>query len=93
MVLESEAWYSSIIAVEPGKQEEVKPKSMAEKLFDVVVQLTQHGKIKGSTTETPMQHKNGLNKSLGRSDDTKRRKRGWPNFLHDFFLKNTLVGY
>ena len=65
--------------------------NIAEKLFDVVEQLTQHGKIKESTTETPMQHKNGLSKSLVRSDDAKRRKRGWPNFLHDFFLKNTLV--
>ena len=79
--------------MEPGKQQEVKPKSMAEKLFDVVVQLTQHGKIKGSTTETPMQHKNGLNKSLGRSDDAKRRKWGWPNFLHEFLSEKYFGGY
>ena len=48
---------------------------------------------KGSTTETPVRHKNGLKTSLtiffflnaqnlGRSDDAKRRKkRGWPKQL------------
>lgn len=47
---------------------------------------------KGSTTETPMQHKNGFDityflflenaKKLGQSDDaTWRKKRGWPNSL------------
>ena len=47
-----EAWYHSIIAVEPGNNLETRKINMAEELVDVIVIKTTWEK--GSTTETPM---------------------------------------
>ena len=47
-----EAWYHSIIAVEPENNWETRKINMAEELVDVIVIKTTWEK--GSTTETPM---------------------------------------
>ena len=49
---ELEAWYHSIIAVDPGNNFETRKINMAEELVDVIVIKTTWEK--GSTTETPM---------------------------------------